>query len=66
MGGFLTNYLRWHYTITFADILHVANNFLEVTEQNCHPSYSGCLDPMSPTTTTTVPVAQAMAPPEAV
>lgn len=27
MVGFLTDYLRWHYTTAFADILHVIKNF---------------------------------------
>lgn len=33
MGGFLTSYLRWHYTTAFADILHVTKNFLRATAE---------------------------------
>lgn len=33
MVGFLIDYLRWHYTTAFADILHVAKNFLRAVAE---------------------------------
>lgn len=33
MVGFLIDYLRWHYTTAFADILHVAKNFVRATAE---------------------------------